>query len=180
MQIGLKLPDPPPPKEIAKPDEMVIKPTLKSAQHQHKLVENKNKQALQRLKALAKIQGFREEPTKAHQIPIKGNKLSPGTSLSDDAKEGAEAHYLDALRDRLRENWNIPIWLDRQKLNATVEIRIGLSGTLQGLKFVKPSGNAQFDDAVKKTIQLSQPLPDPPQELKTSLVTNGILMGFPL
>jgi hypothetical protein len=46
--------------------------------------------------------------------------------------------------------------------------------------FVRPSGNSQFDDAVRKTLQQSQPFPVPPIEIRPTLAADGILVGFPL
>ena len=48
----------------------------------------------------------------------------------------------------MQENWALPIWLERQKLSAQVQIWIDASGRLLRFAFVKTSGNAQFDEAV--------------------------------
>ncbi len=174
----IKTTKPTPIKELAKKDEMVLKPSL---QHD-KTVEKRNQKALNRLKALAKIQEFRDktDTSSVQHILIKGNQISPGLSLSGDAKEASEAHYYDILRDRLLENWTLPPWIGRQNFDAQVQIYINAQGKLQRLKFLKPSGSSQFDNLIKRTIDLSQPFPFPPQELKTSLLTHGILIGFPL
>ena len=37
-----------------------------------------------------------------------------------------------------------------------------------------------IDEAVKKTLTQSQPFPRPPEDLISSLLSNGILLGFPL
>jgi colicin import membrane protein len=175
-------------KEIAKKDEMVVKPShqahadAKSQAHpkssDHSLGK-KNKRALERLKALAKIQGFKEKAEPHHLI--KGNQISPGSSLSGEAKEALEGSYYDTLKDQFLENWTLPPWLARQKdLTAQVQIQIDAKGNLKGLKFIKPSGNSQFDEAVQKVIHQSEPFPAPPEELRSYLLTVGILMGFPL
>jgi len=164
-------------KEIAQKDEMVVHPQPSA----HKTVEKKNKRALERLKALAKIQddGVAANPTKKTTL-IKGNKISPGASLSGDAKEAAEANYLEVLRDRLQENWTLPPWVARQRLAAQVQIYIDAKGNLKGMKVLKQSGNTQFDEAVKRAVQESQPFPLPPKDLVSNLLADGILVGFPL
>jgi TonB family protein len=143
--------------------------------------EQKNKQALKRLKSLARIQNWAEEPTSsAKKEPIKGNQLSAGNSLEGEARESDESGYHDLLRDRLHNNWQLPIWLLRQNLSAEVQIYIASSGDLLRYAFATSSGNARFDSAVKKTIQQSQPFPAPPSELRQNLMKHGVSVRFPL
>lgn len=148
-----------------------------------KTVENKNKNALARIKALAKVQPT-EEPSRSASPStlkiIKGNRLSPGTSLSGEAKEGLAAEYFDLLKEHLLDNFTLPPWLSRQNFSAQVVLFIDSRGQIRRYNFVKLSGNPQFDDVIKKTLQESQPLPLPPQSFQASLITNGILVGFPL
>jgi TonB family protein len=166
--------------QIAKSDEMVVKPKAVS----EKSIQSKNRRAMDRIKALAKIQ---EPPSSEPQISkselkllVRGNKLSPGTSLSADAKEASQANYLDSLRDRLRQNWFLPAWIAKQSLNAQVLIRIDSTGILREFRMVRHSQNVQFDEAVKQALQQSQPFPPPPPELKMGILSDGILVGFPL
>lgn len=165
----------PPPKEMAEPDEMVLKPTAQ----QEKTREKKMKSALDRIKALEKI-SEEEDDAKPAGAVIKGNKVSKGTSLSPDAKEAAEASYYDAVRDKLQENWALPVWLARQKLDAQVLIRIDPTGHVSALSFMKLSGNAQFDAQVKKAVGDSQPFPTPPVSVIDAVGSRGVLVGFPL
>ena len=168
--------------QIVEKDEMAIKPKASS----EKSIQNKNRRAMDRIKALAKIQEFStsEEPELSKKelklLVSKGNKLSPGTSLSADAKEAAQANYLDSIRDRLRQNWFLPAWISKQNLSAQVLIRIDSIGNLREFRMVKSSQNSQFDEAVKQALQQSQPFPPPPSELRTGILSNGILVGFPL
>lgn len=147
----------------------------------------KNSRALSRIKALDSVDQT-STPKKANSDPsteketekFQGNKLSPGQSTSDEAKEGAKASYFDALRDKIKENWELPPWLTREELAAQVQIRIDRDGMVQELYFVKPSGNPRFDDAVNRAIEESSPFPPPPEDLSDSLLSHGILIGFPL
>jgi outer membrane biosynthesis protein TonB len=156
-------------KEVAAPDEMVLKP---------KKTANRNKNALARIKALAKMDTS-EDSRSAPKI-IKGNQLSKGTSLSGDARESAVANYYDSIRDRLQENWALNPLLARQKFSASVQLFIDARGKLVRFKFTKLSGNSQFDDAVRRALQQSQPFSPPPAELKASLLSDGLFLGFPL
>ena len=166
------------PVEMAKPDEMVLNP--KRAHEKELAREKKLKGALSRIKALESIT---DEPHPKHSAPavlIKGNKVSKGSSLSGDAKESDQANYYDAVRDRLQDHWEIPIWFKNQGLSAKVQIYIDRSGHLHGFKFIQTSGNAQFDDAVKRTVAESQPFLSPPESIASTVLINGILVGFPL
>jgi len=164
--------------EEAEPDEMVHKPKkLDMATRQKKL-----QSALARIKALEKIANLteHENDSKKAGALIKGNILSKGTSLSGDAKETSDANYYDALRSHLQENWALPVWIARQNLSAQVQIFIDTRGKLKFYKFLKLSGNAQFDNAVKRTISESEPYPTPPLGIAALLATEGVLVGFPL
>jgi len=159
--------------EPALPNEMVLKPKAKAEEAAR---EKKIKGALDRIKALQKIN---DDSEKAPAV-VKGNKISKGSSLSDDARESDQASYYDQIRDKLQQNWELPVWLSRQDLSARVQLMIDSRGILRGFRFIKASGNAQFDEAVKKTIKDSQPFPIPPTDIAGSLASNGILVGFPL
>lgn len=167
----------------APPDEMVLKPksqTPSADKAKEKNLHKKNKSALDRIKSLERIS---DEPpsAEAHQTSlIKGNRVSKGTSLSADAKESAEANYYDQLRDRLQDYWALPVWVARQNLDARVRIFIDHRGRLKGFQFLKNSGNTQFDEAVKRSIQESQPFPAPPDDIASTVLSSGVIVGFPL
>ncbi len=161
----------------ADPKEMVLHPKANN----DAAIEKKMKESLNRMKALAKIEAETSDtPSEKTPAVIKGNKISKGTSLSGEAREAAEASYYDSLRDRLQDNWALPVWIARQNYSAQVQIFIDAHGALHGMKFVKTSGNAQFDDAVKRSVQQSAPFPAPPDALASQVLANGVLVGFPL
>jgi TonB family protein len=164
-----------------------VKPQDMTLSHQNKDKPKnsyeQNRKAIDRLKLLAKIQDrltAETHPNQQKTLLMKGNKLSKGSSIAEDARESSEESYFDLLKDRLQENWSLPPWIARQNLSAQVEIRIDAHGNLAQIQFVRPSGSPQFDEAVKKTIQMSQPFPTPPEEVRLSLQKHGILIGFPL
>jgi len=171
-----------PPVEKADPDEMVLKPkklapTPDDSQKVYKAQEKRLRAAMDRIKALSKIHADQNDDTQQEDAPpIKGNKLSKGNSLDGDAKESDTANYYDLVRSKLQENWSLPVWLSRQNLSAQIQIILDSHGRVRDFRFVKQSGNSQFDDAVKRTLNDSQPFPAPPEEL----LANGILIGFPL
>jgi colicin import membrane protein len=144
--------------------------------------ERKMKAALSRMKSLARIrsQVAGQDASQEAGILIKGNQISKGTSLSGDAAETAELSYYDLVKSQLQQAWELPVWLSRQNLSAKVEISIDGHGIVRTLRFIKPSGNPQFDEAVKRTIAQSQPFPKPPKDQADSLLVHGISLGFPL
>lgn len=182
----IKAPKEPAPVEKAEPDELVLKPkqiqTAKREKEKEKKREKKLLSALNRIRALEKISDD-AKPRKtaaSSSTLIKGNKISKGSSLSGDALESEVASYYDSVRDRLQDNWEIPIWFKNQGFSAKVQIFIDRSGRLRNFRFIKPSGNAQFDDAVKRTVSESQPFPAPPEDVVSTVLVDGILVGFPL
>ncbi len=134
----------------------------------------RNRRALDRIKALAKIQG------EVDSRPIEGNKISKGLSLSGEAKEAEKSNYLEVLVDRLHPHWVLPTWLQRLDPNAQVLVRIDKRGRLLNFSFIKRSGYPQFDDLVVRALQESQPFPFPPADIKDLLLTDGVSLGFPL
>jgi TonB family protein len=170
-----------PPVEKAAPDEMVLKPKKieEPKAESDKAREKRLRAAMDRMKALSKLNidtSDNSDDTPQAAPPIKGNKLSKGNSLDGNAKESDTANYYDSVREKLQENWALPIWLSRQSLSAQIQITIDANGRVRDFRFVKQSGNVQFDDAVKRTLAQSQPFPSPPEDQ----LMNGILIGFPL
>jgi TonB family protein len=184
---SVKIPVPPKvkePVETAEKDELVLHPkktAVATPEEKPAAREKKLKSAMDRIKALDKIRAMEDGDKPSHRaVVVKGNKISKGTSLSGDAKEAAEANYNDLLRARLQENWELPVWIARQNLSAQVQVYIDGRGKVRSFRFMKPSGNAQFDAAIKKTLEESQPFPTPPEGIVGSLLADGILIGFPL
>ncbi|MBS1963837.1 MAG: TonB family protein [Bdellovibrionales bacterium] len=178
----------PVPEDAAKPDEMVLNPkktekkTAEDDKKKEKEKEKKIDSALAKIRALERLKDKSDEarPEEDDAIVIKGNQVSKGTALSGDAKEKAEAGYYDVIRDHVAEYWALPEWLRRQKLTAQIQIRIDPAGRILSSKFVKTSGNPQFDEAILGTLKDAEPLPRPPKELTSSLADDGIVFGFPL
>jgi colicin import membrane protein len=174
------------PKEApAAKDEMVLNPKKldkKAEKIEDAKREKKLESALARIRALERLKDKeeteREEANDA--VVIKGNQVSKGTSLSGDARESAEAGYYDLVRERLIEFWSLPPWLSRQKLAAQVLITVDGAGNILSVKFVKTSGNPQFDEAIRATLRDSQPLPKPPAKIASTVSSEGIVVGFPL
>ncbi len=136
--------------------------------------KSKIKNALSRIKSITKIQD-----DSAPDL-IKGNILSKGSTLSGEAREAAEPTYFDTILEKIKISWTLPVWLARQKLSAQVVILINPNGNVTRIRFKRPSGSAQFDQTVIDAIKLASPFSPPPSDLRGTLQSSGILLGFPL
>ena len=77
----------------------------------------------------------------------------------------------------IQQNWALsPYLLDQSRL-ANIEAKTKLiyaaDGRLKSFRIENPSGNAQFDDSLKKAIIKSQQLPQPlPKDLELVVIFN--------
>lgn len=133
------------------------------------------KDAIDRIKALTEIENeVKNSASKPKQV-AKGNILSKGNALTG-PQNGDVNSYIGTMQTKLRENWNLPVWLSKQDLSAKVVVFLDRSGYVSNTVFAKSSGNQQFDDYVLKTIRMAQPFGPPPEDL----LDGGLTLGFPL
>lgn len=161
------------PKVPDEPDDtMAMKEEKKTSKEKSK--KESLKSAIDRIKALQEIE---EDVKKGSQkkLVAKGNLISKGTDLEGEQTESVD-NYGDKMRSRLRQHWDLPVWLSRQNMSAQVVVFLDAQGNVIHMVFRKGSGNDQFDDFVKKTIKNSEPFPPPPSEI----VRAGVTLGFPL
>ncbi len=138
-----------------------------------KTAQKKLKNALARIKALERIKAMETET-------VKGNQISKGSSLSGEAKVALETTYFDVILEQVRSNWELPKWLQEQNLSAKAQVFIDRHGNLSRYEIVKSSGNEQFDNEVKRTLQAAAPFPVPPNDIASEMFNNGVVLGFPL
>ena len=112
------------------------------------------------------------------RVALGGNIKSEGYSLTGDLATAADA-YTGKARAHVFHNWNVPPWMNSSNLSATILVKIGPDGRVLTKKFQKRSGNTEFDNYVERAIDLSDPLPAPPEELKNTFMEEGIVWGFP-
>lgn len=155
------------PEPVVKDDSMAMKKT----KTREKERGSDLKSAIDRIKALADI----ESQVKKSKTVAKGNAVSRGNSLSGEAADDAN-EFAARIASKLRDNWNLPIWLSKQKLNAKVVIFLDRAGYVSNTVFAQSSGNKQFDDYCLKTVRMAQPFGPPPSEI----LDGGITLGFPL
>ena len=131
------------------------------------------KNAIARIKALERIKAMDGEV-------VKGNQISKGSSLSGDAKASLETTYYDVVVERIRSYWELPQWLQDKNLSAKVLILINSKGEMTSYHFIKSSGNEQFDNEVKRTLQVSSPYSVPPAAIVSDVANEGVTLGFPI
>lgn len=154
-------------------------------------VKTKQQSALEKLKAMAALEKIKEdvaqEKSKAPPgagksdsgvTKIKGNILSPGSSLTGLAKLQHDTYAAD-LDTHIKQHWSLPEWLAKRDLKAQARVYLDSRGNILGRKIVKSSGNPNYDDEVLATIDRSAPFPAPPEKFLAMVSVDGILIGFP-
>ncbi|MBO9668468.1 MAG: TonB family protein [Bdellovibrio sp.] len=154
-------------------------------------VKSQQQNALDKLKAMAALEKIKEEvaESKAKTPPgtgkantgaqqIKGNVVSPGTSLTGLAKLQHDT-YGEDLHRHIMQSWSLPEWLAKRDYKAQARVFIDSRGNILGRKIVKSSGNPNYDDEVLATIDRAAPFPAPPEKFVSLVSVDGILIGFP-
>lgn len=154
-------------------------------------VKSKQQSALEKLKAMTALEKIKEEAAaeKTKAPPgagksdsgvqkIKGNVLSPGTSITGLAKLQHDTYAAD-LDSHVKQNWSLPEWLAKRDLKAQARVYIDSRGNILGRKIIKSSGNPSYDEEVLATIDRSAPFPAPPEKFLAIVSVDGILIGFP-
>ncbi len=162
-------PTPPAPeKQVKTAPKIKMESAEVSLSKKQKTTAKSMKSALERLRALEKLQA------------LKGNMISKGATTSGEAKEREQATYYDGVLQKLRENWELPSWLQTKGLSAQVVLFLNSKGNILRIVFKRPSGNDVYDEEVRRAVQRSAPFALPPQDVIDSLASDGVLLGFPL
>ncbi|MNK93011.1 hypothetical protein D3C87_1131540 [compost metagenome] len=186
------------PAEKTPPKAEAPKPEL--PKHQPKkddsinLEKNKASQqsAIEKLKAMAALEKIKEQVSEEKKktppagtgtdssaaTKIKGNMVSPGTSLTGLNKLQHD-NYGAELNRHIKQHWTLPEWLSKRELKAQVAVYIDSRGNILERKLVKSSGNPSYDEEVLSAVDKSAPFPAPPEKFQAYLSVNGILIGFP-
>lgn len=173
-------------------DETAIKlaNTKKHDEKQNLLEDKKRQEALDRIKKLNALDSIKssveterieklvgQSESKAKPV-YKGNVLNSGTELNGINKIQHE-NYVALIDRQIKENWTLPQWLANKDFKAQALLKIDRNGNIIYNQIYKSSGNANYDDIVKETIQKSGPFPKPPDKFSAILSEKGVLIGFP-
>jgi len=185
-------PEPPAPKPVVK-EVVVEKPKApKKDVEAINLVKDKSKQkeALEKLKAMSAIEEMKKEAEKeakktagvgnpkAEPAKIKGNILSPGTALTGLNRLQHDS-YLSGLDQQIKQNWFLPEWLAKKPFRTQVRLKIDEKGHVLSREVVLSSGNSSYDDLALETIDKSAPFDPPPEKFVSIVAVNGLVIGFP-
>ncbi len=125
-------------------------------------------QKLAALKAKAEEEELKEKLVALSQkVRQKG-----GVSLSGpDKNTKLDTHLKAILEARLKAFWEIPVVLkNRHDLWAEVELEVAPDGRILSWRFKHRSGEPLFDEAVRRTLELANPLPPPGKPLLLPVV----------
>ncbi|WP_413289636.1 TonB family protein [Bdellovibrio sp. HCB337] len=154
--------------------------------------KNKQKEALEKLKAMAAIEEMKKEAekeketkkmagvgdTKAQPSKVKGNILSPGTALTG-LNRLQHDNYLSTLDQQIKQQWVLPEWLAKKPFRAQVRLKIDEKGRILSREIVLSSGNSSYDDLALDTIDKAAPFVAPPEKFVSIVAVSGLLIGFP-
>ncbi len=169
-----------------KPDKVVIPDQNKPLPHQlANQLKDKQKAALDRLKAMSKIESMMKEKEAqqaaaktASSAPIKGNEVSPGSALTGMARIENEK-YLEELDEHVKKHWHVPNFLANAQLSAAIRIYVDGNGIILKREMLRSSGNQIFDQTVMECLDNASPLPVPPRRLANLFMVDGLTLGFP-
>lgn len=130
----------------------------------------------QRRKALRKE--LSQEAEGETRAPLTGNIVSEGYSVTGDVASDMDV-YQGRARAHLGKMWKLPGWMEASSLSAEVLLKIAPNGRILSQKFVKKSGNQEFDNSVLNAIRDAEPYPAPPPSLRQTVMEEGIRWGFP-
>jgi colicin import membrane protein len=138
--------------------------------------------AINKLKALNAIDKIKAEvnsleKSKTKTMNVKGNIISPGTSLTGLSRLQMD-DYQGQLDIHVKKHWYVPEWLAKKKFMAIARVFVDETGIVIGKKIEKASGNASFDESVLSTIDSSSPFPPPPEKFSAKAKYEGILFEF--
>lgn len=166
------------PKKDAKKDAVKNpEPKATAASQSAALNKLKSLSAIEKLKAMS--DKSKEKSNSAPQAEtIKGNAISVGTSLKGLNKIDFD-QYIGSLDTHIKNNWALPEWMLSQDLKAEVLIKIDKSGQIIEKRFIKKSGNSEFDERVMAALDKSNPFPAPPDKFADLVGIQGITFAFP-
>ena len=121
---------------------------------------------------LAALKAKAEEEELSKKLAALAQKVHQkgGLSLSATGK-GLSQGLLARIAARIKAFWEIPVVLkDRHDLWAEVELEVAPDGKILSWRFKHPSGEPLFDEAVKRTLELANPLPPPGKTLLLPVV----------
>jgi TonB family protein len=98
-----------------------------------------------------------------------------------DAAEAEGEKYWALLSTRVHRNYDVSQTIsddERIRLKAQVALFIGRTGQVLKVRLVHSSGNPLFDNAVLAAVKKASPFAPPPDKLRRSLESTGVVLEF--
>ncbi len=180
------LPEKTAPKQAAKAPPKPPVQIQKTAKSSKKIIPKKNKvdtaKALERMSSLERIESMVENETLKENTPkakpkdnlIRGNRISPGTSLKGLSKLDYDS-YRAKLEVHAKNNWELPKWLASGQLTADIQVHLDERGYVIKKNLLKSSGDKGFDDSVMAAIDRASPFPAPEDKFVDLVSVSGIV-----
>lgn len=143
-------------KEVEKRAKSAVEKLREQMKKEREEIEQKKQEELS--KREENLKKFKEK----YRAAIRGNQTNEGTSLTGDMQATVNA-YGGAVVERLKPNWNLPVYLQSKGLRASVRVYLDGRGYLVRYQMSQGSGNDAFDEYVIKTIKAAIPSPLPPR-----------------
>jgi colicin import membrane protein len=150
---------------------------------QEKLEKVKKKKLSSLLSSYSKKEISKNKKDGENGIVLAGNKLSKGTALvgeSSDAASSEFAGYVGELPDQIRKFWKIPGYLREQNLKCRIRLFLGLRGQVIKSEVFESSGVQEYDERAMAAISQAGPFSAPSSDVAKRLLSQGIILGFPL
>lgn len=146
-------------------------------------VKSKQKEALNKLKAISAIDKLKKEMAEEAKQPapkqvFKGRVLSAGTALTGLDKLQSDS-YLAQIDARIKSSWTLPQWLIGKSLRTRVLIKFDDGGNVIFKRVTQSSGNPTYDEYCLLAIDKASPFPRVPEKFSTVYKIDGVTIGFP-
>ena len=164
------------PKKSRSKKPKLKKPQPKPLKKSIKEIQKKQRQAMDKLEALDRIEKIKQEEK------YTGAALSKGTGGEGEevsAENFEVVQYFTSVRAHINMYWSLPQSLAEQALRAEVYTVISEKGELLERKIIRSTGNEDFDARVLETLDNASPLPVPPTEKIKKLLIDGVILKFP-
>lgn len=161
-------------RQLKNPSKQAVEPAFHPTKAATMGNPNRKKELSRAIDRIRSLQALKESIQKS--APAKGNIMQKGSVIGDSAGNDPNI-YIDNLVARIRDNWDLPLWLANKGLSAKVVLHLNHQGQIAQVVFTQSSGNEQFDQVVRNTIQKSTPFAAPPPD---EIISDGLMLGFPL
>lgn len=165
-----------------KKEEKKIEP--KKAEKPKQNLELARSDVLNDLKRKAIIESLKSDESPVQSDSVEDSNISTGSGLkgkdSSDVAGGSRLNpallnvYKNAIWRRIKPRFKIPPNIPRDgSLTASIFFKMDDQGNVSGVEVKESSGNSAFDNFCINTVLSSSPLPPPPSEISSMVISQG-------